>query len=84
MFGESRPNFGVVKEGWILHYPFLLCFKVPGDRSFFAKHHLLPSLETVPEATRINLVKSSGIMLYQLLDNSYNWFFHLARFLLGF
>ena len=64
MFGEIRPDFEVVKEGRILHYSlFLLCFKVSGDRSSFAKHHPFPSPETIPEPTRINLVTSEVFVI---------------------
>jgi len=63
MLSAIRPDFEVVKEGRILHYSlFLLCFKVSGDRSSFAKLLPFSSLEIVPEATRINLVTSGGIM----------------------
>jgi hypothetical protein len=63
MFSYVRPGFEVVEEERILHYSlFLLCFKVSGDRSSFAKYYPLPSPETIPEETKIKLVTSGGIL----------------------
>jgi hypothetical protein len=64
MFFVVRPDFEVFKEGRILidYLSFLLLFKVSGVRSSFAKHlPPFPSPETIPEATRINLVTSGKL-----------------------
>jgi hypothetical protein len=63
MLSLFRPSFEVVKEGRISldHLSSLLLFKVSGHRSSFAKPHSLPSPETTPEATRINLLTSGKL-----------------------
>jgi hypothetical protein len=63
MLSVIRPDFEVVREGWILldYLSFLLLLKVSGVRSSFAKLHPLPSPETIPEATRISLVTSGKL-----------------------
>jgi hypothetical protein len=59
MLSVLRPNFEVVKEGRILldYLPFLLLYKVFGDRTYFDK----PNPKTPPEGTRISLVTPSKL-----------------------
>ena len=63
MLSFIRPSFEVVREGLILldYLSFLLFLKESGETSSFAKPHSLPSPETTPEATRINLMTSDKI-----------------------
>jgi hypothetical protein len=63
MLSVIRPTFEVVKEGRIFwdYLSFLLLSKVSSVRSSFAKLLPLPSPETIPETTRINLVTSSKL-----------------------
>jgi len=56
------------------HSSFLLLFKVSGDRSSFAKPLFPSTSETIPGATRINLVTSGKLQDWALLPGLKGFF----------